>query len=67
MNSQRCPSCRSQKVVPAGETGEFIYFRCSDCVDVWSISERRDTLRTMTDPAIELDRSDRRRLRYAVH
>ena len=67
MNSQRCPSCRSPKVVPAVETGEFIYFRCSNCVDVWSIPERRDTLRAMTEPASEHDRADRRRLRYAVH
>jgi len=67
MSFKRCPNCKSLKVVLAVETGQFIYFRCSDCVDVWSIRERRDTLRTMTDPAIDRQRAERRRLRYAVH
>jgi hypothetical protein len=67
MSFKRCPNCRSLKVVPAVETGQFIYFRCSDCVEVWSIPERRDALRSMTDPAIERDRAERRRLRFAVH
>ena len=67
MTFKRCPNCRSMKVVPAAETGQFIYFRCSDCVEVWSIPERRDALRAMNDPATERDRTERRRLRYAVH
>ena len=67
MSYKRCPNCRSLKVHLAVETGQFIYFRCSDCVEVWSIPERRDTLRAMTDPALERDRAERRRLRYAVH
>jgi hypothetical protein len=66
MSFKRCPNCRSLKVVPSVETGRYIYFRCSDCLEVWSIPERRDTLRAMTDPG-ERDRTERRRLRYAVH
>jgi transposase-like protein len=67
MSFKRCPSCKSPKVVAAVETGEFIYFRCSDCVDVWSIPERRNMLREMTEPPVDRAGAERRRVRYAVH
>ena len=38
---QACASCRGLTVRAVTTTSRFVYIRCDDCGEVWSIPERR--------------------------
>jgi predicted Zn finger-like uncharacterized protein len=45
-----CPACASTRVAAASLAERFVYLRCSDCGEVWSIAERRAIPRTTVSP-----------------
>jgi hypothetical protein len=41
-----CPACDGTRVGAASLADRFVYLRCADCGEVWSILERRTIPRT---------------------
>jgi hypothetical protein len=41
-----CPVCAGTRVGAASLADRFVYLRCADCGEVWSIIERRSLPRT---------------------
>jgi hypothetical protein len=41
-----CPACEGTRVGAASLADRFVYLRCADCGEVWSILERRTIPRT---------------------
>ncbi len=48
VGTQQCPKCDSKAAKAATLTPHFAYLRCSDCGEVWVISERREFPRDAT-------------------
>ena len=48
---QTCAACHSSRVKATVVTTMVVYFRCSDCGDVWSIQERRTVPRLAAERA----------------
>jgi hypothetical protein len=59
MDTESCPHCKSREVTAALTIGRFVYLRCSECANVWSIRERRNSL---TPPIAQYYRGKDRRL-----
>ena len=44
-DKQGCARCANDDVVAVTITSQFVYLRCANCGEVWSIPQRRKTLR----------------------
>jgi hypothetical protein len=53
-----CPLCAATDVMLGTLTGRFVYLRCRACYEVWSIPERRASVRRAVQKAVGVVKND---------